>query len=625
MLNHDIAKPSMSYQSMQQLKIKRLLQINSSALLGLVVACVFASGGVQLILLFGCLALLLSGWLAFKQHPRISAYILLWSLTLMLTALCFYSGGIHDLAVLGFPAVLVFAAILGELSLFLSLLAAILLSCAALVSFEVAGWYQPTIPPTAWRSLVYVAVIFSVSGFSVYLLSSDLHKVMKALQQENQRVRESKVQLLHLSQHDALTGLPNRSMAEPMFQQLLAQRQPSEASVVLMFLDLDYFKPVNDALGHSAGDLLLQQLATRLRLQLVAGDFMCRFGGDEFLFLLPGHASPEHIAARAQAILKQTSLHFELNHTQVEISGSLGIALAAAETEFATVLKRADMAMFQAKVSGRNSFRFYDEAMDKANIDKFNLLQRLRVALKTQQFQLYYQPKINLKTGQIDSAEALIRWPQPDGSFIPPLDFIGLCEESGLINELGYWVLQEACSACQRWHQQGFTALTIAVNLSFVQFRDGTLPEKVQAVLHQSLLPASALELELTESTLIGEGDAICQQLAQMGALGVSFAIDDFGTGYSNLGYLRRFNATTLKIDKSFIQSLCVSGRDEPLVQAMIQMAHSLGLKIVAEGVEDAATVARLTALGCDSGQGYYWSKPIAEADFVALLGSVRQ
>ncbi len=612
-----------SYQSMQQLKIKRLLQISGSTLAGLLLALVFASGGVKLILLAGCGCLVVSGALAFVQKPLSSAYILLWSMTCMLTALAFYSGGIRDLAVLGFPGVLVFAAILGDLSLFVSLLIAILLSCCALVSLDILGFYVPHVPVTGWNSLVYASVIFSVSGFSVYLLSRDLHRLMKALQLENTRVRESQTELVRLTQHDALTGLPNRTTAAPMFKQLLTECQQRSERLVLLFLDLDYFKPVNDALGHSAGDLLLQQLADRLRQEMTPRDYICRFGGDEFLFLLPGITTDAEIIGRAERILLQTSRHFQLLQTQVEISGSVGISVVPRDgVDFAPLLKRADMAMFQAKTSGRNIWRFYDEAMDKANVDKFNLLQKLRVALKEQQFQLYYQPKINLVTGQIDSAEALVRWPQRDGSFIPPQDFIGLCEESGLINELGHWVLTEACKACRRWQLQGYSELTIAVNLSFVQFRDGLLEHKVQEALREAQLSASALELELTESLLIGEGDNISQQLAQLGALGVAFAIDDFGTGYSNLGYLRRFNATTLKIDKSFIHSLCMSDRDEPLVHAIIQMGHSLGLKIVAEGVEDAATVARLVALGCDCAQGYYWSKPVAEADFLRLLPS---
>lgn len=615
-----------SYQSMQQLKIKRLLQISGSTLSGLLLALAFASGGVKLILLAGCVMLVLSAILAFAKRPLSSAYILLWSMTLMLTALAFYSGGIRDLAVLGFPGVLVFAAILGDLSLFISLLVAILLSCCALVSLDITGWYQPHIPQTGWNSLVYVSVILSVSGFCVYLLSRDLHRLMKALQQENIRVHESQVELIRLTQHDALTGLPNRTTAEAAFKQLLAECQQRGERLALLFLDLDYFKPVNDALGHSAGDLLLQQLAQRLRQDMGPRDYICRFGGDEFLLLLPGLVTDAEIISRAECVLLQTSQHFQLMQTQVEISGSVGIAVVPRDgVDFAPLLKRADMAMFQAKSSGRNIWRFYDEVMNKANVDKFNLLQKLRVALKEQQFQLYYQPKINLHTGQIDSAEALVRWPQADGSFIAPQDFIGLCEESGLINELGYWVLAEACKACRRWQLNGFPELTIAVNLSFVQFRDGLLEAKVQQALREAQLPAAALELELTESLLIGEGDNISRQLAQLGGLGVSFAIDDFGTGYSNLGYLRRFNATTLKIDKSFIHSLCMSDRDEPLVQAIIQMGHSLGLKIVAEGVEDEATLERLQQLGCDSAQGYYWSKPVAEAEFIKLLMSRRQ
>ena len=238
------------------------------------------------------------------------------------------------------------------------------------------------------------------------------------------------------------------------------------------------------------------------------------------------------------------------------------------------------------------------------------------------EFQLYFQAKLQLSDQRVIGAEALLRWPQPDGSMISPDDFIPLAESSGLIVEIGEWVLQQACLACSRWHQQGYHDLTVAVNLSYVQFRDGKLEQQVQQALSAAALPAHALELELTESLLIGEGDNIARQLAALHQLGIRFSIDDFGTGYSNLGYLRRFNASRLKIDKSFILSLCLSERDEPLVRAIIQMSKSLGLKTVAEGIENSATAAQLALLGCDEGQGFYWAKPLPEHDFLGFVSA---
>jgi EAL domain-containing protein (putative c-di-GMP-specific phosphodiesterase class I) len=308
---------------------------------------------------------------------------------------------------------------------------------------------------------------------------------------------------------------------------------------------------------------------------------------------------------------------------QIEISGSVGIAIAPKDgIEFSEICKHADMAMFQAKADGRNVYRFYNEELNKASIDKFNMLQLMRKALKQNEFQLYFQPKLQLSEQRIIGAEALLRWPQPDGSMISPDDFIPLAESSGLIVEIGEWVLQQACQACSRWHQQGYSDMTVAVNLSYVQFRDGKLEQQVQQALSAAALPAHALDLELTESLLIGDGDNIARQLSAMYQLGIRFSIDDFGTGYSNLGYLRRFNASRLKIDKSFIMSLCLSERDEPLVRAIIQMSKSLGLKTVAEGIEDSATAAQLALLGCDEGQGFYWSKPLPESDFLGFVSA---
>jgi EAL domain-containing protein (putative c-di-GMP-specific phosphodiesterase class I) len=252
-------------------------------------------------------------------------------------------------------------------------------------------------------------------------------------------------------------------------------------------------------------------------------------------------------------------------------------------------------------------------------------LQLLRPALSEAQFKLYYQPMVTLSSSEITTVEALLRWPQPDGSMISPEQFIPLAESSGMINELGRWVLQQACIYCAQQRQEGFPQLRVAVNLSVMQFKDGHLQNTVEAALHEAGLPAEALELELTESLLIDETEQIQKQLKALSKLGITIAIDDFGTGYSNLGYLRNFNATKLKIDRSFITSMCVDEHDERLVEAIINMATSLGLKTVAEGIEDEATINKLVAIGCDIGQGYYWSKPVTQDALSEMLRNQQQ
>ncbi|MDX1678400.1 putative bifunctional diguanylate cyclase/phosphodiesterase [Arsukibacterium sp.] len=604
------------------LRIKRLLQITGLTLFGLVLAVAVASGTTKWVLMAGCFALALAALLAYQRRVVAATHILLWAMCLMLSALAFISGGIRDLALLGYPGVLVFAAMLGNSRLFFSLISFMLVFCGLLTYLATAGIVRPVIPAISPAHFVFTGAILLVTGGCVYLLYRDQQCLMQSLQSENHRVKQSQAHIEHLALHDPLTGLPNRVCCQQHFQRLYAECLSGAQRLAVVLLDLDNFKPVNDSLGHAAGDLLLQQLARRLENQLGANDILSRFGGDEFLLLIPGFDSNEALAAKAAALLQQTTAPFFIMQNQIEISGSVGIAITPEHgSEFSEICKHADMAMFQAKADGRNVYRFYHDELNKARIDKFNLLQRMRKALKDNEFELYFQPKLQLSTRQVIGAEALLRWPQADGSMIAPDEFIPLAESSGLIVEIGEWVLQQACLACSRWQQQGYD-LTIAVNLSYVQFRDGKLEQQVQQALSAAALPAHALEMELTESLLIGEGDNIARQLAALHQLGIRFSIDDFGTGYSNLGYLRRFNASRLKIDKSFILSLCLSQRDEPLVRAIIQMSKSLGLRTVAEGIEDSATAAQLALMGCDEGQGFYWARPLPEADFLGYVSA---
>lgn len=619
-----LAEPAETANPLQQLdgfRLKRLLQIIAVSFVGLVLAMAVASGTTKFWLLGGCLALALAGVVACYHKTLLAAYILLWSLALMLSGLAYSNGGLHDIAIFGFPCVLVYAAILGSNGLFLSLLLYCLGFCGVLAFLSMQGLLVQQIPAVGWNTVVYVAVILLVTGFSVFLLTKDLRRLLHSLQRENERVRQSQLEIERLAHHDRLTTLPNRILAELSYQQLLKQCREQQQRLAVLFLDLDNFKPVNDSLGHSAGDLVLQQLAQRLLSVMPEDAVLSRFGGDEFLVLVPSDSDDGKLALLAKAMINQTCSPFYVMQTHIEISGSVGIAVVPRDgVEFNMLCKKADLAMYKAKDDGRNTWRFYDEEIDKANIDKFNLLQGIRQALKEQQFQLYYQPKVDLTTGQIVGAEALVRWPQADGSMISPMQFIPLCEESGLILELGAFVIHEACQACRRWQRLGYADISVAVNLSFVQFRDNSLEGLVRQALKDAELSPSALELELTESLLIGEGDHVQQQLDALSSLGLTFAIDDFGTGYSNLGYLRRFNATTLKIDKSFISSLYLSSRDEPLVRAIIQLAKSLGLITVAEGVEDAQTMQLLKDIGCEQAQGYFWSAPVTEQKFVMLL-----
>ena len=608
-------------QRFAQFRIRRLLQIASFTLVGLLIATFISHGITQVIFATGCLALLGAIAFAVKQQPLPAAYMLLWSMVIMLSVLSYTGAGMLDYALLGYPGLLMYAAILGSIRLFYLLLLFVLGSCSVLTWLTLTGHMVPHPQILSWYDLVFVFIIFIVTAVSVYLMVKDMRQLMQALQTENAKVKHSRAQIERQAHHDLLTNLPNRVYGERLFEQQLQFCRAQQLELALLFLDLDNFKPVNDALGHSAGDMLLTQLAERLRSALTENQYVVRFGGDEFLFLIPCAQRHQELGQLAGAIIAETIKPFEIMQTQIEVSGSLGIAVAPNDgDDFGTLCRKADLAMYKAKADGRNTFRFYDKTLDQANIDKFNLLQSMRLAIKARKFSLYYQPKVSLNTQHVTSIEALLRWPQPDGSYISPADFIPLAESSGVINELGAWVIYEACQTCARLRQQGFNHLTVAVNLSYVQFKKGKLLTLVTDALHQASLPASALELELTESLLIGDDEFVKSQLDALSQLGVTFAIDDFGTGYSNLGYLRSFNATVLKIDRSFIASLCQSERDEPLVKAIVQIASSLGLKTVAEGIENAETAKRLQLLGCDEGQGYYWAPALPEPRLLDYL-----
>lgn len=595
-------------------RAQRLLQISMVTLSGLLAAMVFASGATQPILFSGIIGLLFSSWFAWRKQTFKAAVILLSVLMLVLSVLVWVSGGIHDLAMLGYPGLLFMAALLGNATLFLGLLLLIVLYCSVLVVLTVQGSFVMVFPDVTYAHAVFISVIFLVTGFIVYMLALDLHRLMASLRAENARVKEREHTILQLANQDQLTQLPNRRFAEASFLERLNTSVQHQQTLAVFFLDLDNFKPVNDYLGHAAGDQLLRELAQRLQSICESQDTLCRFGGDEFLLFKHLQETDEPLRQQvledtAQALLSTALEPFYIMENTIEISGSVGIAMAPTHGQtFAEVCRAADIAMYHAKSKGRNTYSLYHEELNRIKVDQFQLLRRLRQAIHTQELQVWYQPKVCLKTQRVLGAEALLRWPQADGSFIPPDVFIPLAESSGMIVELGEAVLRQACADCRLWQQQGFAGLKVAVNVSNVQFRNGTFPQRVVQILEEAGLAPEHLELEITESLLLVDEQDVLQQLQRLHATGIELFIDDFGTGYSNLSYLNRFNASCLKIDKSFVTHLASSQQDRVLVKAMLQMAQSLGLKIVAEGVEDQACLDVLLEMNCDYGQGYFWA-----------------
>lgn len=426
-----------------------------------------------------------------------------------------------------------------------------------------------------------------------------------------QKHAEAELRLDYLAHHDVLTGLPNRILLRDRFELAVAKADRTNAGVAVMFLDLDNFKEVNDTLGHSLGDKLLVQVVHRLRAALRDSDTISRQGGDEFIILLPEVSDTAVMSNIAQHINDVFNEPFEVEEYSINTSVSLGIShYPRDDKDFDALMRNADTAMYQAKESGRNTYRFYSEKMNLDAQEQMFLHGGMRTALKDNEFILYYQPQIDLDGERTVGVEALLRWQHPEMGMIPPSRFIPLAERSGLIIPIGEWVLLEACKQGRVWHDQG-KDLMVAVNLSALQFKRGNLVETVSQVLQQTGFPAESLELELTESILLQDVDLAIKTLHALKELGVKLSIDDFGTGYSSLSYLKRLAVDKLKIDQSFVRDLNRSEDSEAIVRAIIQLGHALQLELIAEGVETAEQLAYLRAHGCDMVQGYYFSKPM--------------
>ncbi|GFD74096.1 hypothetical protein KUL113_35160 [Tenacibaculum sp. KUL113] len=561
--------------------------------------------------------------LAYKHFVVASSYLLLVALSSMLFALSATGAGTFDIAMLGYPAIIIFAALLGGIGLFGTVLSLVLVQCIILTWLVMEGVITPNTPKLTWSHLTFIMIIFVITGFCVFILVQDIRRLMTSLQLEYTKVKKNREHIQYLAHHDPLTNLPNRLLGERLFNEKLAQSEANGLQLALAFIDLDNFKPVNDALGHSAGDRFLQHISQLINEKLSDDECLIRFGGDEFIVLAANITDRKHIETLCERLIDWCSSEFEVFQTNIVVSASIGVAIAPKDgAKFKQLCRKADVAMYEAKRNGRNRFEFYDVKFDEESDEKFSLIQRLRPAVLANQFEVYYQPLIDLKSGQICSIEALVRWPQEDGSLVFPDKFIPLAESSGLINPLGEWVLIQACLFCAKLHRNGHSEISVAVNLSFAQFKDGTLPSILKRALDLTQLNPKFLELELTESILADENGSIPEQLEKMKNLGVQFAIDDFGTGYSNLNYLRKFNAHKLKIDRIFINTLGLDENDVPLVSAIINIAESLGMVTVAEGIEHEAALKKLEEMGCDVGQGFYWSKPVPEKQIEALIAS---
>ncbi|MGI8895330.1 MAG: EAL domain-containing protein, partial [Casimicrobiaceae bacterium] len=437
-------------------------------------------------------------------------------------------------------------------------------------------------------------------------------------------LKESQRQLQQLATHDTLTDLPNRNLFHDRLNQAISHSQRTGLGLGVFFLDLDHFKYVNDGFGHDVGDALLTTVARELQNQVRKGDTVARVGGDEFAILLTNLKDTAVDAATvARKVQERFSRPLLVGERELTITPSIGISLYPGDGETAArLLTRADAAMYLAKEKGRNGFAFYTSEMSNKAIERVGLEAALRRALQLGQFELHYQPQVLIASGEVTGMEALLRWRHPDMGLIPPVQFIPMAEETGLIVAMGEWVLRTACLQVRAWQEAGLPSLTVAVNLSALQLRQPGFVAVVSKILEETGLEPRYLDLELTESMVMGKTEFAVPILKDLKALGIALTIDDFGTGYSNLGYLKSFPLDQIKIDRSFVADLPDSNDAASIARAIVSMGHSLGLRVIPEGVETFAQAGFLARIGCEHAQGFLYAKPLPAEEFAAWVKS---
>lgn len=471
---------------------------------------------------------------------------------------------------------------------------------------------------TQWVLAAGLFAVFITLYVLLFVVVFRADRIMKA--QEAERLVHQN-EIAHRANHDNLTNLPNRTMMKEHLSLILPRSQRNETLVAVMFLDLDGFKSVNDNLGHHIGDLLLQKVAERLNIEVRASDMVCRLGGDEFTVVLDDIKNIEEVVICAERIVRSLAEPYVLEGAEVSVTTSMGISAYPLDSEeLDNILNHADAAMYAAKEEGKNQFRLYDISLDKRNAKKMQLHADLRHALEKDQFEIYYQPKINFQTGHIDGVEALLRWNHPEMGVLLPGVFLPLLKGSDLIRSVGNWVMEEACQQNKIWQDSGLRTIGMAINVSSRQFLDRTFSKRVQGAILRSGIAAKHLQLEVTEEVLLKDEKNALRILQGLKETGVRIAIDNFGTGCSSLTSLRNFPVDTIKIARPFVETMLTDRGNAAIVTAVLALAHGMKLRIVAEGVENEAQYAYLHALRCDEMQGFLFSRPLQAGEFEKML-----
>jgi diguanylate cyclase len=500
------------------------------------------------------------------------------------------------------------------------------------VSFDLAGGGGPN-PGVSGNVTPVGPIAPSMSGrpqieavHAVYGATREIpcNPIERTIQQgESAELSADKGRGFGPAQRDLFGASPNREIVNGRITEAIVAARRSSGMFAVLLLDLDHFKHINDSLGHAIGDRLLESVGQRLLFCVRSSDTLSRQGGDEFVVLLPEVTQAKDAAICAKKILAILKTPHVIGRHVLGVSGSIGISIYPDDgLDLETLIKNAETAMYQAKEHGRNHYEFFEREMSIRAVERQSIEEGLLSALERREFKLQYQPKINLKTGAITGAEALIRWQHPERGLVPPLQFVPIAEDSGLIVPIGRWVLREACRQVRAWQDAGLPPVSVAVNISAVEFQDAYFLEAVSETLEKTGLEPRRLELELTESVLMRHAEATVGALQKLKEIGVQLAVDDFGTGYSSLSYLKRFPVDALKIDQSFVHEITSSHHDATIVSAVISMGRNLNQRVIAEGVETREQLLFLRAEQCEEGQGYYFGRPVSAGEFAALLGA---